>query len=887
MPIEGSDYAHRSEDLQKLAKLAGKVDTGQDSRIIVSNGGFVQGSTTAWRRAPSNQAAQIEFKKILNKNYGMDVADRVAKDLGLRELWEQGKHLSALHIASALERAEGYASESDDRYWEPYLGMASDSPRFNKALEFWVKEKIEASGSIPAPLKKGVLKAVLESSDIKLMLKMGGELTPDSLAELADVVLDELERITLIESNNYIHRFFGEPLGSEKIQRTLMHWLCGQFDVSTAAARAVIQCAELQLAINNGDGLTEDHLELLMSKIDKLNILLSPSFVDQSDSKVKSFGLVDKQEEIVLDSYEQSGRQYSQETQEAIESGNAYGLVAYDRPEYQIDKSGICYDSQGIQRIGDKYVYVQNKRKGVEPGFEARKAFLAKDFEKVFHQPDHKYYKAADTFLRKEMDRKGSPIYSFCLKGRLTGEISDNWSEAQVLSLLREVFATEIIEHITATFPKFQKIHFVKLDYKESDMNADLVRIPKEKSKGVLHRNFTAQTRKEANESAAQEAIANDLLRMLGVYSQKLKIISSQYSDGTPKLLLDGTFMKGPNGENFSDFSGCIVDGYLVSSEDAKMHKEGKLQPGQRIKTDQSVEDLGKFLIFMLGLADRDALGSRGDNKGRCGNTFAGIDPGHSLEVGQDSLMATNLMTFENVHSDFSFDQPGKIGDKLSKGYKNFDVFQDRPYLEKMKGIESWIALRDSGEDVALFDAYLEAFDGTGKDNEYHSELDFREKIEAMKEAYIARRDYILDQVFGDRAPFLAEDSKPYGKPALEMVDALEKLTSVTSMVSPSGVVGLEHPRVVSRVQWDMAEDNNHVVFTTKAGVLAANKLKEFGLREPLPCGAELKSGPGGVLHLVVPKDQMIAFSEQLNETAVVQYKHPRSWVEKGNGISK
>lgn len=301
----------------------------------------------------------------------------------------------------------------------------------------------------------------------------------------------------------------------------------------------------------------------------------------------------------------------------------------------------------------------------------------------------------------------------------------------------------------------FQKLHFVKLDYKESDMKGDLVRIPEKKSKGKIHRAFTAQTKKEANESAAQEAIANDLLRMLSVYSQKLKIIHSQYSDGTPKLLLDGTFMKGPNGENFNDFAGCIVDGYLVSSEDAKMHKEGNLQPGQRIKTDQSVEDLGKFLIFMLGLADRDAIGSRGDNKGRCGNTFAGIDPGHSLEVGKDSLVATNLMTFENIHSDFSFDQPGKIGDKLSKGYKNFDVFQDRPYLEKMKGIESWLALRDSGEDLALFDAYLEVFNSEDNDGEYHSELDFREKVEAMKEAYIARRDYILDDVFEDRAPFL------------------------------------------------------------------------------------------------------------------------------------
>lgn len=874
MPIEGSDYSHRSKGLQKLANLAGKVGVEHDSRIIVEKGGFVQGSTTAWHRASYNREAQVEFKKILNSNYGMEVADKVAQDLGLHHLWSAGKHLSAAHIASALEKAEAYAAESDDAYWEPYLGSSADSPKFNKALEVWVKERIIGIGSIPKSSRQAVLDRVLDSSDIKFMLKMRGELTPDFIAELTDVVLDELERVVFAANSEHINDFLGQSLADGNVQRALTHWVCGQFNVSTATAAKAMSDPEFQGAINDGVPLDVDHLESLSSKAQELGTFLSPSFVDQSSSKVKRVSLIEKKDEVVVNLGEEAGRQYSPETKEAIESGGAYGLVAYDRPEYQIDESGICYDKKGIQRIGEKYVYVQNKRKGVEPGFEARKAFLPKDFEKVFHQPDHKYYKAADAFLREEMNRKGSPVRSFYLKTSLLEDLSG----AEMLDLLREGFTTEIIEHITATFPKFQKLHFVKLDYKESDMKGDLLRIPKEKSKGIIHRGFTAQTKKEANESAAQEAIANDLLRMLGVYSQKLKIIRSQYSDGTPKLLLDGTFMKGPNGENFNDFAGCIVDGYLVSSEDAKMHKEGKLQPGQRIKTDQSVEDLGKFLIFMLGLADRDAIGSRGDNKGRCGNTFAGIDPGHSLEVGKDSLVATNLMTFENIHSDFSFDQPGKIGDKLSKGYKNFDVFQDRPYLEKMKGIESWLALRESGDDLALFDAYLEVFNGVDNDDEYHSELDFREKVAAMREAYIARRDYILDEVFEDRVPFLGQDHEPYGKPALEVVDALEKLTSVTSMTSPSGVVALDHPRVVSRVQWDMSEDDEgNVYFTAKPPGNAAADIKSL-LGEPLPDGAALRSNASGkMLRLVVPKGQMGQFSEHLSETAVIKHKHPES----------
>lgn len=43
MPIEESDYSRRSENLQKLAKLADKMGTEQDNRIIVEKGGLRSG----------------------------------------------------------------------------------------------------------------------------------------------------------------------------------------------------------------------------------------------------------------------------------------------------------------------------------------------------------------------------------------------------------------------------------------------------------------------------------------------------------------------------------------------------------------------------------------------------------------------------------------------------------------------------------------------------------------------------------------------------------------------------------------------------------------------------------------------------------------------------
>lgn len=941
MPIGKSDYSHRNENLQKLAKLAGKMGAEQDSRIIVNNGGFVQGSTTAWLRAPSNKAAQVEFKKILNENYGMVVADQVAKDFSLQKLWSKGKHLSADLVIAALERAEAYKSGSDEHYWASSMGRIANSNEFRESLKGWTHMRVGLLDFVEQKHRAAVVDKVMADPDLNEMLKQRGIVDREFIQDLLSLAYGEIERAAsevVPGAGGDISDYYGASCGDPNTQNALVKHLALNCRVPMSLARKALAHPEFKaVSADNNSKLTEYHVEVLMSYVEELNVSLSPAFVDQSQDKVKvssPSGMGVGHDGIVLVEFQADGKGgYSEDTQKVIDSKAAYGLIAYNRPEYQIDKSGVSYDRRGIQSIGDKYVYVRNKGKGVEPGFEARKAFRQEDYNKVFHQPNHKYYQAADAFLKAEMAKPGSPIYKGCSMLRLTGDLpypsayidtelkdddsdvskyvkqleeqnelpleddgktvdhqalnamlldhfserAHEWADLQALPLLRENFTAEIVEHITGTMPMFTKLHFVKLDYKESDMKGDLVRIPKEKSKGKIHRAFTAQTKKEANESAAQEAIANDLLRMLGVYSQKLKIIRSEYSDGTPKLLLDGTFMKGPNGENFNDFAGCIVDGYLVSSEDAEMHKERKLQPGQCIRTDQSVEDLGKFLIFMLGLADRDAIGSRGDNKGRCGNTFAGIDPGHSLEVGKDSLTATNLMSFENIHSDFSFDQPGKIGDKLSKGYKNFDVFQDRPYLEKMAGIDSWLALRESGEDLALFDAYLEVFNGVDEDGVYHSELDFREKVGAMKTAYVARRDYILDKVFADRAPFLSEDHEPYGKPALEIVDALEKLTSVTSMTSPSGVVALKHPRVVSRVQWDMSEKDENVFFTAKKPGQAGPMLIAFGLGNPPPDGVKLQTGSAGTLRLVVPKDQVVAFSGHLNEAAVVQHKHPGS----------
>jgi len=476
--------------------------------------------------------------------------------------------------------------------------------------------------------------------------------------------------------------------------------------------------------------------------------------------------------------------------------------------------------------ITQKLAHVAKKTKGVEPGWVGQKRFTLRDVQKL-NRLDHPFsYLAAQyvidglkpgqenpnvlTSIQAAISQTIDPLMQIddlnrivasfqealqhYLNGKGQADAESYFPESENLeifkALKKEYLLTDIQTYIVANHPKFQKRHYVKLDYDEADAIRSIrtgkiqkVRISEGMAKSRLHRYYTAKTRSEANWGAIRETLANDLMRAMGIYTQDLKILKTQYTDGTPKLLLDGKHMVGPNGEGFEDFSGKIVDGYLVDADG---------------NSDQSIQDLGKYLIYFLLMADRDAIGSRGDNKGRVGNMFAAIDPGHSLEVCEDTQFKTNLMGFKNVHEDFSFDQPEKIGDKLTKGYKNFTIFQDRPYLEKFKGVIELRSLRSSGKDIELIDQYWAVFSQEG--------LNFQKELEAVKAAYIARRDYILDEVFGPRLEVY--DSDPVAGPnALALVHLLEQATSVTDTHSPHQQVRLSFPRTVKRMPWVVQYD--------------------------------------------------------------------------------
>lgn len=65
--------------------------------------------------------------------------------------------------------------------------------------------------------------------------------------------------------------------------------------------------------------------------------------------------------------------------------------------------------------------------------------------------------------------------------------------------------------------------------------------------------------------------------------------------------------------------------------------KDGQITPEKR----DSVESLGKYKAFFLVTADRDGVGSRGQNK------FFAIDPGHSLEGNGRFLEVNDNFSFK------------------------------------------------------------------------------------------------------------------------------------------------------------------------------------------------------------------------------------------------
>ena len=560
-------------------------------------------------------------------------------------------------------------------------------------------------------------------------------------------------------------------------------------------------------------------------------------------------------------------------------------LLNQQRYTYNVEdraKAGTLHEGD----ILGPFEFVRLKQKGVDPGFEAHMAWLP-EHTQTMKTPGTQLNAQAVSFLNCALEGRYLPpagtqahtslrnlidigetirnrasafLQSRGIRtdGNLLQTLQGNPAEMHELqaALLDDpAIAPELSQHIRQNDPFFTDIHYVKMDYAESDRTllSHKLRVPSRTAKGVFHRAFTAKTRIAANNAALKETLATDLMRAMGIESQKARLIPASYADGSLKLMVEAEHMSMTDADGtrlrFSDFAGNLRDGILTCPA----------ENGSDRISDPVVEQWGRNKILFLLMADRDAIGSRGDNKGRMGDTFAAIDPGHSLE---------GFMSFRNVHSDFSFDQPTS----KHMRFKNFSMFDESSYTEKMQGIRQLVQMRDSGEDLRVFDSYTEWLSGeldtprpADEIREFQGMLD---KVSSMKTAYVERRDYILDEVFGERIRFM--DDVP---PVLEALDMLEKLTSPTRMTSPSGDVQLRHIQLNgTRQEWHIARDGQGgYLFSTADSSRVRRHLADFlNSIGPLPLATT-----NGQLSLHISAAQLPAFLNRMTEQAVIAAKHP------------
>lgn len=417
-----------------------------------------------------------------------------------------------------------------------------------------------------------------------------------------------------------------------------------------------------------------------------------------------------------------------------------------------------------------------------------------------------------------------------------------------------------------AVFTHFSDRHIAKLDYNEGDRIAATrrcrtasgghLRLPDRvaEQKGGLFRAFRLTTAEKASVGAVGEALANDLTRLAGVPAQELTLIRGNYSDGAPKIMLEAKFAAG-----YHDFDGyCLQDGRIVTPP---------TQPGAQPVVPES---LGRYKAVFLLLADRDAVGSHGQNKGLIDGRFFAIDPGHSLEGNGEYL---------DIRDNFSFTDTKKV--KLEKRFLNFSVFDDATRFEKFEGVLQLRALRQSGRAQQLFTDYRTAFNPANAANAAEHDLYDRvqTRITAMETEFNGQMTRILN-VFADQLAFYDALPANWGQgnnlraAAIETIENLEKLTSPTVWQSEHKKVNLKHLEVTpeTRIPWKAALDANGQLVYTSAKPLPADRLET--LVNAMPSSMRGRIHADGTVSVIVTQNDAPAFFADFNEAKVAREVH-------------
>ncbi len=509
-------------------------------------------------------------------------------------------------------------------------------------------------------------------------------------------------------------------------------------------------------------------------------------------------------------------------------------------------RTGAFGAGMRVNESGVKYVFEKLKTSGVEPGFIVRKDWTAADTQTMMTDGTD-----LDQVARTVLEQR-------VLHRPLTAQDDVRTLKAQHFVAIRDAAMAGV-----GNVRRLTERHIVKLDYNENDRRVrhdaahiGTFRLPVRNAikggafKGAFFRAFRLTTADEASAGAVAEALANDLTRAMGVPTQELSLVKGRYSDGHEKLMLVSKFAHG-----YRDFDGNFLkDGRLVGRQDA--HGNEIEQPA----------DIGRYKAKFLLLADRDAVGSHGQNKGIVNGHFFAIDPGHSLEGNGAAL---------EIHDDFSFkDTQGGV---FEKRFLNFSVFDDSNRSEKLKGM---VAIRDAfvhGDFDNIFNAYALRFPADDPHADQALSQAIQTRIREMRAEFNGQYDRMMG-VFGEQIDVydhfvaLTPGDDATACRVIDAVENLERLTSPTVATSKHGEVQLRHLEVTpeTRVPWKVrVADGGAAVFACDRlpdarRPLLANMLQLAGV-------TDVAADAGGSFSFTVPQANLPAFLGAFTEDAVRQ----------------
>lgn len=508
-------------------------------------------------------------------------------------------------------------------------------------------------------------------------------------------------------------------------------------------------------------------------------------------------------------------------------------------------RAGAFGAGMRVNESGVKYVFEKLKTSGVEPGFIVRKDWTAADTQTMMTDGT-------------DLDQVAREVLEQRLGRPLTAQDDVRTLKAQHFVAIRDAAMAG-----TGNVRRLTERHIVKLDYNENDRRVrhgaahiGHFRLPVRNAikggafKGAFFRAFRLTTADEASAGAVAEALANDLTRAMGVPTQELSLVKGRYSDGHEKLMLVSKFAHG-----YRDFDGNFLrDGRLVGRQDA--HGNVIEQP----------EDIGRYKAMFLLLADRDAVGSHGQNKGIVNGHFFAIDPGHSLEGNGAAL---------EIHDDFSFkDTQGGV---FEKRFLNFSVFDDSNRSEKLKGM---VAIRDAfvhGDFDNIFNAYALRFPADDPHADQALSQAIQTRIREMRAEFNGQYDRMMG-VFGEQIDVydhfvaLTPGDDATACRVIDAVENLERLTSPTVATSKHGEVQLRHLEVTpeTRVPWKVrVAPDGAVVYSCDRLPEGRKPLLENMLQ--LAGVTDVAADAGGAFTFTVPQANLPAFLGAFTEDAVRQ----------------